>query len=61
MLFGTASIRLAHERTGCSQRRFIPAKVACGNDDWPWLVRHRWFFAACGRLFNDKPVVPFDR
>lgn len=36
------------------------ARMARAEGDWPWLQRHRWFFAACARLFADQLVVPFD-
>ena len=30
------------------------ANTAREQGDTAWLLRHRWFFAACGRLFDDE-------
>ena len=38
----------------------ILAKMARASDVWDWLLRRRWFFAACGRLFEDGDAVPLD-
>jgi len=34
--------------------------MARANGDVRWLLRHRWFFAACGRLFDNGDAVPLD-
>jgi hypothetical protein len=38
----------------------VLAKMTRANDDWDWLLRHRWFLAACGRLFDNGDAAPLN-
>jgi hypothetical protein len=38
----------------------VLSRMPRANDDTARLLRHRWFFAACGRLFDDQRAVPLD-
>jgi hypothetical protein len=65
---GTASTwgSRSSRTSGSSSARTITAllialgKRARANDDALWLLRHKWFFDACGRLFGDQDAVPLD-